>query len=92
MIQVTGVLQTPMKVAAPNVIVRIIAVDTSSESVPTLPASITTGSGGEYDFNLGNGTYSIEINFDDKYNLVSEVTVDNDTISPISLRNLLNLL
>ena len=92
MIQVTGVLETPMKVAAPNVVIRVIAVDKSSESIPTLPASIITGSGGEYDFQLGNGTYSIEINFSKKYNLVGEVTVDNSTISPITLPNLLNLL
>ena len=91
-IQVIGILIDPMKVIAPNVTVRVIATDTSSDSVPMLPAKTITGSDGSYGFELGNGKYSIVINFSSKYNLIKEVTITNDTISPITLSKLLNIL
>ena len=90
MIQVTGILKTPMGVVAKNVIVRVFALEPTGDTLPTLPAEILTGSGGEYDFTLENGEYTIEINFSKKYNLIDAVTVDLGTSTPITLQNLLN--
>lgn len=91
MVQVTDVLTTPMGVVAPNVEIRVFALEPTGNTLPFLPGKHFTGSGGEYDFNLENGKYTIEVNFSKKYNMVGEVIVDSSTNSPITLQNLLNL-
>lgn len=87
-IQVIGSLLDPVGKGIDSATIRI----TSLENVTTLPlveASVVTGSNGEYDFNLIDGKYSIEVLQTDTYNKAAYVETTVDTTSPIELKALI---
>ncbi len=90
-IQVTGILKTPMDAVSSGTTVRVIPTVNEGETLMTIPASIITGVDGSYDFQLVEGTHTIEINFSRKYNLVGTVVVDGSTPTVITLPALLNI-
>lgn len=89
MIQVTGVLKTPMNQPAGNAEIRITSLDSSGECLSFLNSYLTTGTDGSYDFQLLEGNYSIEVLFCREFMLAGMVHVSSVVPSPITLPKLL---
>jgi len=87
MITVTGVLVTPLNQPI-NTNIRITA-QSSNETVTGTEGITTTDSSGNYNFNLLNGTFLVELFLDDEYVQGISVLVDNTVPSTIDLPSLL---
>ena len=87
MITVTGVLVTPLNQPI-NTNIRI-TTQSSNETVAGTEGITTTDSSGNYNFNLLNGTFLVELFLDDEYVQGISVLVDNTVPSTIDLPSLL---
>lgn len=88
-IQVTGTLTDPVGVPLAAATIRIKSLETSNV-VASASATITTGAGGTYDFNLLEGKFQIEVLQTNKYNKIAYVEVTNLTTTPITLEALID--
>lgn len=89
-IQVTGVLKDPLNQLSKNILIRITATTSSGETLQASPAKLYTDKDtAAYDFELVDGTHTIEVVYGNQYNLVGTVTVDDASVSPVSLIELI---
>lgn len=88
-LNIAGTLYNPIGSIMGDTQIRITTV-ASEYVLPETSAVITTGSNGEYDFTLFNGTYFVEILQKDEYTLDREIVVDSETTTgPVTLVSLL---
>ncbi len=90
-IQVTGVLRDPLNGVSSNTHIRVVSQVNDGDTLASLPASTYTDDRGLYNFQMVNGTHSVEVNLGSEYQLAGTVVVGTLTPSPISLPALLNL-
>lgn len=89
MINITGVLVDPMGITSKGTIIRVEAKD-NTVSLFGIPAEAITDNVGGYDFNLVNGTHSVEVRFSDTYVLIKEITITDASATPVTLAQLLS--
>lgn len=90
-IQITGILTNPMEAVSAKTTIRIVSTGNEGGVLIGSPSSITTGTDGSYDFNLVNGTYTVEVLYSKMYRLGGIVTITNVTATPLSLPQLFAL-
>lgn len=89
-IQVQGVLKDPLNQLSKGILVRVTAVASKGATLQTSPAKLYTDKDtAAYDFELVDGTHTIEVVYGNQYNLVGTVTVDENSQSPVSLIELI---
>jgi hypothetical protein len=88
MIQITGILPDPMNQPRPNTSIRVEALD-STGSLKGMTATTTTDGAGNYNFNLLEGSYRIEVFQEEEFIITGEVLVDVNTATPLTLTELL---
>ena len=89
-ISVKGVLKDPLNQLSKNILIRVTATASNGNTLQTSPAKLYTDKdSAAYDFELVDGTHTIEVVYGNQYNLVGTVTVDVDSISPVNLIELI---
>lgn len=89
-IRVTGVLKDPLNQLSKNILIRVTASSSVGDTLKTAPAKLYTDKDtAAYDFELVDGTHTIEVVYGNQYNLVGTVTVDDASVSPVSLIELI---
>lgn len=86
-INVIGTLEGPLGETLPDTSIRVHSIY-NKDGMSYLKSEITTDSSGNYDFNLDAGKYKIEIKQKNKYNYGAYILVDSETVSPITLEEL----
>lgn len=88
MAQITGNLQDPMGNPIVGATIKITS-DTTTTVLYGLTSTSITTEAGEYDFNLNNGTYIIEVLVDQVYVRAAAVLVDGTVPTVLSLETLI---
>lgn len=89
-IQVTGILKNPIQELAKKITIRIVS--TGGNVLISAPASVKTDSiTAAYDFNLEEGTFTLEVLFSGMYTLSGTVEITGSTPTPITVEALFAL-
>lgn len=89
MINVAGVLVDPTGTSLPNHEIRITTRQTINNSIEEITSSEFTDGSGNYNFNLEDGWYYLDILLNSKFMAVGDLIVNSGTPTPIDLPNLL---
>lgn len=88
MISVTGQLVDPLGNGIPNALIRFTAVESVGATPKSAESIYETDSDGNYSFTLEEGTYEVNCNVTDYFEITANIQVDADTPSPINLTDL----
>lgn len=88
MVYITGQLVDPMNNPEAGVVIRVEALDTKV-TLAKCEASTKTDSCGDYDFQLVDGLFKVEVLYSDEYIVSGNVLIDENTTSPLTLAELL---
>ena len=89
-IQVTGVLRNPIGQPLINAVIRITALETKAV-LAMISSKIELDVTAAYDFSLENGKYQVEILQTDQYHKIAYIEVNDTSISPSTLEDLISL-
>lgn len=89
-IQVTGVLTGPTQALKKKIVIRIVSLG-GTVLIGSFELIKTDATTAAYDFQLEEGTFTLEVLFDGEYVDGGTVTVDGQTASPLTLEALFAL-
>lgn len=89
MIQVTGTLLNPLNQPLANTTIRITATNTDEVLVGSV-GSVKTDMSGFYNFNMVNGEFFIDVNYNDEFKIQKHVLVDEATEDVMTIAELVS--
>lgn len=88
MVRITGTNKQPNGVVK-KLKIRIVCISGTGDILQTTPVIIETGSDGNYDFNIINGDFSLEVFNDKQWNLLGSVRITDSTSTPATINELI---